>query len=131
MDQPMVELVASPKQRQFGLDKLTTLPRYCQHREVRFACHGACPKDRFIETPDGEPGLNYLCAGYRAFFRRVDPPMRIMAELLRRNRAPCEIMQIVAAEYARLQAAFVGAGRNDPCPCGSDKKFKRCHGAKG
>jgi uncharacterized protein len=75
--------------------------------------------------------LNYLCADYKAFFRHVDRPMRIMAELLRRNRAPAEIMQIVSAEDARLRAAFAGAGRNDPCPCGSGKKFKRCHGAQG
>ena len=59
---------------------------------MRFACHGECPKNRFIETPDGEPGLNYLCAGYKAFFTHIDKPMRIMAELLRRNRAPAEVM---------------------------------------
>jgi uncharacterized protein len=40
-----------------------TLPAYCRSCSVRFACHGECPKNRFIETPDGEPGLNYLCAG--------------------------------------------------------------------
>jgi radical SAM protein with 4Fe4S-binding SPASM domain len=51
----MLELVASERQRQFGLDKRETLPRYCLECDVRFACHGGCPKDRFIETPDGEP----------------------------------------------------------------------------
>jgi uncharacterized protein len=55
-DTPMIELVASEKQRKFGQDKLDTLPRYCRECEVRFACHGGCPKNRFIETPDGEPG---------------------------------------------------------------------------
>jgi uncharacterized protein len=127
-DTHMIELVASDKQRKFGQDKLDTLPRYCWECEVRFACHGGCPKNRFIETPDGEPGLNYLCAGYRAFFNHVDRPMRIMAELLRRSRAPADIMQILAGEEAQLRAAYARAGRNDPCPCGSGRKFKHCHG---
>ena len=127
-DTPMIDLVASEKQRAFGQDKLDTLPQYCQECEVRFACYGGCPKNRFIETPDGEPGLNYLCAGYKAFFTHIDRPMRIMAALLQQERAPAEIMQILAAEEARLQEAFARAGRNDPCPCGSGRKFKHCHG---
>jgi uncharacterized protein len=76
----MIELVTSDQQRQFGLHKRDSLPRYCRECEVRFACHGECPKNRFIETPDGEPGVNYLCAGYEASFLHVDKPMRIMAE---------------------------------------------------
>ena len=66
-----------------GSPSATRLPRYCRECDVRFACHGGCPKDRFIETPDGEPGLNYLCAGYKAFFHHVDRPMRMMSDLLR------------------------------------------------
>jgi uncharacterized protein len=93
----MLELVASPKQRQFGLDKRDTLPRYCRECDVRFACHGGCPKDRFIATPDGEPGLNYLCAGYKAFFHHVDGPMRFMADQLRRGAAPADVMRLYAA----------------------------------
>ena len=72
----MVELVASPQQRAFGDAKRDTLPRYCLDCEVRFACNGECPKNRFTTTPDGEPGLNYLCAGYKAFFTHVDGLMR-------------------------------------------------------
>jgi uncharacterized protein len=90
---PMVELVNSEKQLRFGLDK-SRLPRYCQNCDVRFACHGGCPKDRFTLTPDGEPGLNYLCAGYKTFFHHVDRPMRMMSQLLRQGRAPSEIMTI-------------------------------------
>jgi uncharacterized protein len=127
-DVPMIELVASDEQRKFGQDKQDSLPRYCRECEVRFACHGGCPKNRFIETPDGEPGLNYLCAGYKAFFNHIDQPMRIMAELLRRDRAPAEIVQILAAQEAQKQVAFASAKRNDPCPCGSGRKFKHCHG---
>ena len=103
-DAPMVELVASPRQRQFGQHKQDSLPQYCQECEVKFACNGGCPKDRFIATPDGEPGLNYLCAGYKAFFKHVDRPMRIMAELLEADRAPAEIMAWYAAEDAKRVA---------------------------
>jgi uncharacterized protein len=94
----MADLVASPQQRKFGLDKLDTLPRYCRECEVRFACNGGCPKDRFITTPDGEPGLNYLCAGYKMFFTHVGRPMRLMAEFLRRGRYADEVMDILNAE---------------------------------
>lgn len=126
---PMIELLMSPKQRQFGQDKMDTLPRYCQECDVRFACHGGCPRNRFIQTPDGEPGLNYLCAGYKEFFGHVNRPMRIMAGLLQQNRGPYEIMQFYAMEDAeRDTQSFAGTGRNDPCPCGSGKKFKKCHG---
>ena len=125
---PMAELVASPAQRKFGQDKLDTLPQFCLDCDVRFACHGACPKDRFIRTPDGEPGLNYLCAGYKSFFHHVDGPMRAMSALLRQGRAPSELMAAYAARDAEIQAAVAKAGRNDPCPCGSGRKVKHCHG---
>lgn len=117
----MGELVASSAQERFGLDKRDTLPAYCRSCEVRFACHGGCPKDRFIRTPDGEPGLNHLCAGYKAFFHHVDAPMRAMGRLLAQGRAPAEIM----GDYAARDAA---RGRNEPCPCGGGRKWKRCHG---
>jgi uncharacterized protein len=124
----MIELVASDKQRQFGRDKKDTLPRYCRECDVRFACHGECPKNRFIETPDGEPGLNYLCAGYKAFFHHIDRPMRIMAQLIQQRRAPAEIMSILRQEEHEFQARLARLGRNEPCPCGSGRKVKHCHG---
>jgi uncharacterized protein len=102
-DTPLIELIASQKQVQFGLDKRDTLPSYCRQCNVRFACHGGCPKNRFRETPDGEAGLNYLCAGYKAFFNHIDRPMRIMGDLLRRNRAPSEIMRILAMKEANMR----------------------------
>jgi uncharacterized protein len=97
-DTDMIELVASEKQRQFGLDKAEKLPAYCRECPVKFACEGGCPKNRFIKTPDGEEGLNYLCAGYKMFFEHIRLPMNTMAELLRRDRAPFEIMGIMASE---------------------------------
>lgn len=125
---PMVDLVASEKQRKFGNDKRDMLPRYCRECGVRSICNGECPKNRFIETPDGEPGLNYLCSGYKAFFEHADKPMRIMADLIRRGRPAEEVMGILGMEEKNLKVKFDKAGRNDPCPCGSGLKFKRCHG---
>lgn len=124
-DTPLRELADLPAQRQFGLDKRDALPRTCRECDVRFACHGGCPKDRFATTTDGEPGLNVLCAGYRRFFRHADPTMRRLAELYRRG-IPAETIagELTAADAAR----FRHAGRNDPCPCGSGRKLKHCCG---
>ncbi|UCD56190.1 MAG: anaerobic sulfatase maturase [Candidatus Hydrogenedentota bacterium] len=97
----MIELVASDKQCAFGEAKRDTLPHYCRECEVRFACHGGCPKNRFIETPDGEPGLNYLCQGYKSFFNHVHTPMKMMALLYRSGRPPADIMRVMAREDAK------------------------------
>ncbi len=91
-----------------------------------FACHGGCPRNRFIRTPDGEDGLNYLCAGYKEFLNHVDRPMRKMSELLHQERSPAEAHALLTGED---QQRFTGVGRNDPCPCGSGHKYKKCHGA--
>jgi uncharacterized protein len=119
-------LAASPAQESFGRAKEDALPAYCLECDVRFACHGECPKNRFVPAPDGQAGLNYLCAGYKRFFRHVDPYMRFMAEELRREHAPATVMAWAAA---RDRLANEGApGRNDPCPCGSGRKYKKCCG---
>ena len=120
-DEHMITLVASPQQLKFGQDKRDTLPGYCLECDVRFACKGECPKNRFILTPDGEPGLNYLCAGFKEFFHYIDFPMKIMADLIRQRREAKEVMAILDRKYA-------GVHRLDPCPCGSGRKFKQCHG---
>ncbi|MFO7664435.1 MAG: anaerobic sulfatase maturase [Chloroflexota bacterium] len=125
----MIELIASDKQRQFGQDKFDTLPKYCLECDVGFACHGGCPKDRFITTPDGEAGLNYLCAGFKHFFHHIDEAMRFMAGELRQQRPPANLMHFTAQKDAERQKVFATAGRNDPCPCGSGRKFKLCHGS--
>jgi uncharacterized protein len=94
IETPLLEMVASDRQRAFGQHKFDSLPQYCRDCEVLFACYGECPRNRFIETPDGEPGLNYLCAGYKQFFNHIDPTMRIMATLIRQGRYADEIMQM-------------------------------------
>ncbi|MBC8498186.1 anaerobic sulfatase maturase [Candidatus Bathyarchaeota archaeon] len=82
---PLVELLESPAQRAFGKAKFETLPRYCLECEVRSMCNGGCPKNRFLNTPDGEPGLNYLCAGYKRFFTHCQPFVSEVAALWRRQ----------------------------------------------
>jgi len=124
MESSLETLVQSDQQRRFGEAKESTLPRYCRDCDVRFACNGECPKHRFIKTPDGEPGLNYLCAGYKMFFRHIDPYMRFMAAELASNRAPANVMQWIASQDRH--DALAKTGRNDPCPCGSGRKFKNC-----
>jgi uncharacterized protein len=112
---PFVELLESPAQRAFGHAKLDTLPRYCQTCQVRAMCNGGCPKNRFIHTPDGEPGLNYLCAGYKRFFTHCQPFVSELAALLRPGIPERQTPQ-----------AQTKVGRNDPCPCGSGLKYKKC-----
>lgn len=127
-DTAMLELVASDRMRNFVQNKRDSLPKYCLQCDVLFACNGGCPKNRISTTPDGELGLNYLCDGYKDFFHHIDRPMRMMADLLRRGKAPSEIMQLIEAED--LQKAFTRAKRNESCPCNSGKEFKYCHGRK-
>ena len=85
MQSHLLDLVGSEKQRRFGQDKRDTLPQVCRECEVHFACQGECPKNRFLTTPAGEPGLNYLCAGYKAFFQHLDRPLTILTKLLRQG----------------------------------------------
>jgi len=91
--QPLGDMASSFQQRTFGADKSTALPRYCRECDVRFACHGECPKHRFIRTPDGESGLNYLCPAYKVFFHHIRPYMDEMVRLLRAGRSPAEVMK--------------------------------------
>ncbi|MBN1901906.1 anaerobic sulfatase maturase [Candidatus Sumerlaeota bacterium] len=93
MEQPLSKMATSAKQQAFGNDKFDCLPKYCLECEYFFACRGECPRYRFLKTPDGEPGLNYLCEGYKYFFRNVDPYMKKMAALLKEGKSPALIME--------------------------------------
>ncbi|MEI6361834.1 MAG: anaerobic sulfatase maturase [Actinomycetes bacterium] len=119
----LLQLVDSPRQRAFGQAKADTLPAYCRRCDVRFACNGGCPKDRFLTTEDGEHGLHYLCDGYQLFFRHVDEPMRVMRDLLRRGRDATGLRDWYAAGDAKR-------ARSDACSCASGRKWKECHGAR-
>jgi uncharacterized protein len=128
-NESLATLVAAAQQSAFGRHKLESLPGQCLACEVRFACHGGCPKNRFAKTTNGQSGLNYLCAGYRAFFNHVDRPMRYMAASLQQGLPAAGVMAWQKdADEQSLQLALATAGRNDPCPCGSGRKFKQCHG---
>jgi uncharacterized protein len=123
---PLVELLESPAQRAFGNAKLETLPRYCQECEVRVMCNGECPKNRFLQTPDGEEGLNYLCAGYKRFFAHCQPFVsEVAAQWHRQN-----LDRQMPPERTANARTSLKPGRNDPCPCGSGLKYKKCCLAK-
>jgi uncharacterized protein len=98
LETPLVELVNSAQQRQFGQAKRDALPRVCRQCAMRFACHGGCPKNRLRAAPGGEPGLNTLCAGYKAFFAHIDRPMQMMVEELRARRPPANVMLRLAQQ---------------------------------
>jgi uncharacterized protein len=127
-DEHMLQMVVSDEQTKFGQDKRDSLPQFCLECDVRFACHGECPKNRFIETPTGEPGLNYLCAGYKGFFHRIDEPFKILTMLMRSGRPASDVMTIVAEREAHFEASFAKARADAPCPCGSKMRFQDCHG---
>ncbi|MBU2498775.1 MAG: anaerobic sulfatase maturase, partial [Proteobacteria bacterium] len=82
---PLVELIESAAQRAFGHAKRGTLPRTCRFCQVREMCNGECPKNRFLTSPDGEAGLNYLCEGYKRFFTHCLPFVEEVAAEWRRE----------------------------------------------
>ncbi len=140
-DKPLIQMIKSKQQVKFGLHKRNNLPTQCQNCNVRFACNGGCPKNRIAVTPEGEPGLNYLCEGYKHFFNHIDPYMKFMTNELKNKRPPANVMNWIreqtAQESAKKHAKLVEkkkhktkpvkkVGRNDPCPCGSGKKYKDC-----
>lgn len=146
-EKPLVELVGQSFQQKFGADKRDALPYYCRRCEVRFLCHGECPKNRILTTPDGEPGLNYLCAGLKRFFHHIGPTMEWMARAFEQGRPPAGIMEVLrrsrglplslaampvetisAPKDSNRPAATTAVGRNAPCPCGSGRKYKHCCG---
>ncbi|NBD38361.1 MAG: anaerobic sulfatase maturase [Verrucomicrobia bacterium] len=89
------EMVDSTFQSGFGQDKERTLPAYCRRCPYKFACNGGCPKHRFLLTPDDEPGLNYLCSGYRFVFGKMDPYLQAMARLYHDGQPPADVMRMI------------------------------------
>ena len=91
--QTLTEMMYSQNQLKFGADKYDKLPTQCKECEFLFACNGECPKNRFLHTASGEPGLNYLCKGYKKFFKHVAPYMDFMKKELLAQRPPANVMQ--------------------------------------
>ncbi len=91
----ITELLYSDRQRQFGRQKRDALPTQCRQCLWTHLCNGECPKNRFAHTADGQPGLNYLCEGYRNYFSHVAPYMQFMAREYSEGRAPANVMQAI------------------------------------
>ncbi|MFC1739441.1 anaerobic sulfatase maturase [Planctomycetota bacterium] len=118
----LVEMLESTEQRAFGKAKLNTLPHSCLECEVRAMCNGGCPKNRFIRTPDGEAGLNYLCSGYKHFFTHCRPWVEEVATQWQNQ----NLKQQIPSALTIGTQTITKTGRNEPCPCGSGKKYKNC-----
>jgi uncharacterized protein len=118
----LVDLLENQTQRSFGQAKLNGLPLFCKNCEVLSMCNGGCPKDRFILTPDGERGLNYLCAGYKRFFTYCRPFVAELSVLWHRQHSEGQD----SSTLDRATRISSKTGRNDPCPCGSGRKYKKC-----
>ncbi|QQO08545.1 anaerobic sulfatase maturase [Breznakiella homolactica] len=121
------DLADSSVQRRFGEAKRSSLPAQCRSCPSLALCNGGCPKDRFVLSDDGEPGLNYLCEGLRRFFSYIEPAVNMVNVLAKQGHTPEAIM---ANLRSRLAVLWKGVGRNDLCPCGSGRKAKHCCWAK-
>jgi uncharacterized protein len=90
-EKTLLTYMNSDFQRQFGRNKRDTLPGYCKKCEFLDLCTGECPKNRIVNTPEGEPGLNYLCSGFKKFYRHVEPYFEFMAKELQQGRPPSNV----------------------------------------
>ncbi|MBQ2033888.1 MAG: anaerobic sulfatase-maturation protein, partial [Alistipes sp.] len=90
-EKSLSEMMYGRQQSEFGEAKHRTLPRQCRECEYEFACHGECPRNRFLTTADDEPGLNYLCTGYYAFFSHAATAMDYMRRQLQQGRPPANV----------------------------------------
>lgn len=95
-DNSLISMMYGSKQREFGESKHRSLPRQCHECRYEFACHGECPRNRFITTVDGEPGLNYLCEGYYTFFAHAHKAMEYMQRQLEHGEPPANVMSWLA-----------------------------------
>ena len=116
-------------QGRFGRNKRDSLPRYCRECQWLRYCWGACPKDRVALTPHGDEGLAYLCEGYRMMYTHMLPTFQKMAECLRMGCEAREYRNLPRLRLRGHEAPASKTGRNDPCPCGSGRKYKKCCGA--
>jgi len=113
------EIVDGEQQSNFGQAKEKKLTNRCKRCDIRHYCNGGCPAQHFVNLRNEEYPHNYLCEGYKVFFRYTQPYLEAIAQALRN--------QMPANHYHHfLAASGLAPGRNSPCPCGSGKKFKKC-----
>jgi uncharacterized protein len=122
----LAALVESPAQIAFGQAKKDGLPGQCRACPVLFLCNGGCPKDRFAITSEGEPGLNFLCGGYRELYAHMIPHLQRMVALGRSGKGVAAIMVELEIAEREARRRWRSTSRNDPCPCGSGRKYKHC-----
>lgn len=94
-DHSLVDMLYGKQQQEFSLLKHSSLPRQCKECDMEFACHGECPKNRFMKDKYGDSGLNYLCPGYYHYYQHVAPYMDYMKQELMSQRPPSNIMKVV------------------------------------
>jgi uncharacterized protein len=122
-DLTLTEMMDGEFQTRFGRDKMDRLPHVCRRCAFLALCHGGCLAHRFLKGPGGEPGLNYLCEGFKLFFRHTLPYLRAMAKCLDSGKPARDYPRFMATEESRSKI-----GRNQPCSCGSGEKYKNCCG---
>jgi uncharacterized protein len=120
---PLTGMLDGEFQSRFGQDKHNGLPLVCRRCSYLRLCNGACPAHRFTKGPGGEANLNYLCEGFKLFFRQALPYFRAMAACLNSGR-PARDYPV----FLRPPSTQAKTGRNQPCPCGSGEKHKNCCG---
>ena len=119
----MLALVAGDRQRAFVQHKRKSLSAKCRQCAVLQWCHGGCPKDRFVPSPEGDADQNYLCPGYAHFFSHARPAMQCMVDLLQRGRPALGVM-------AWMTQRDAAGGPYQACSCGSGRKLRFCHGER-
>lgn len=94
-DHSLIDMLYGEQQQEFSRLKHSSLPRQCKECDMEFACHGECPKNRFMKDQYGDSGLNYLCPGYYHYYQHVAPYMDYMKQELMAQRPPSNIMKVV------------------------------------
>lgn len=94
-DHSLIDMLYGEQQQEFSRLKHSSLPRQCKECDMEFACHGECPKNRFMKDKYGDSGLNYLCLGYYHYYQHVAPYMDYMKQELMAQRPPSNIMKVV------------------------------------
>ena len=94
-DHSLIDMLYGEQQQEFSRLKHSSLPRQCKECDMEFACHGECPKNRFMKDKYGDSGLNYLCSGYYHYYQHVAPYMDYMKQELMAQRPPSNIMKVV------------------------------------